>query len=84
MTDLKTWRTTRGLTQDELADMLGTYTPNISRVEMGVQWPSAELMAAIEKATKRAVTASDLLKTYTAAAPIREARRAKKQMQAAE
>lgn len=64
MTDLKTWRTKRNLTQGELAAMLGTNHPNISRIETGQQWPGPNLMSLIEKVTKGEVTASDVLRSY--------------------
>lgn len=64
MSDLKTWRTERSLTQSDVAASIGTTVPTISRIEAGEQWPGAELMARIERVTEGAVTASDILARY--------------------
>jgi transcriptional regulator with XRE-family HTH domain len=64
MIDLKTWRTKRELTQAQVAEMIGTVVPNVSRIETGNQWPGPELMARIEEATNGEVTASAILQVY--------------------
>lgn len=63
MSKLRKWRKTRQLAQFEVARMLGTSIANVCRIELGQQWPSAELMERIERVTKRQVTASDILET---------------------
>lgn len=65
MSDLKTWRIERSLTQSDVAASIGTTTPTVSRIEAGEQWPGAELMARIERITDGAVTASDILARYS-------------------
>jgi transcriptional regulator with XRE-family HTH domain len=44
----------------------GTTAPTISRVERGDIWPTPDLAARIEKATRGAVTAADLFADYQA------------------
>ena len=64
MIDLKTWRTQREFTQAQVAELIGTNVPNVSRIETGNQWPGPELMARIEEATNGEVTASAILQVY--------------------
>lgn len=63
MSKLRKWRKARQLAQFEVARMLGTSIANVCRIELGQQWPSAELMAEIERMTRRQVTASDIMQT---------------------
>lgn len=68
MSDLKTWRTQREMTQAALAALLGTTPPTVCRIEAGEQWPAPQLMLAIERVTQGKVTASHILAHHMSAA----------------
>jgi transcriptional regulator with XRE-family HTH domain len=67
MSKLKTWRIAKKINQTMLSVRAGTTAPTISRVERGDLWPTADLAARIQKATRGAVTVTDLLADYQAA-----------------
>jgi DNA-binding XRE family transcriptional regulator len=64
MSKLRSWRKAKKLTQSALAERLGVTVPTVSRIEVGQQWPTPHLMAAIEKVTRGHVSAADILKDY--------------------
>jgi transcriptional regulator with XRE-family HTH domain len=61
---LRKWRKAHGLTQEDFAKQIGTTGPSVCRIEAGVQWPSVELIAAIEAATDGDVTVTDIYETF--------------------
>ena len=64
MSKLRSWRKAKKLTQSALAERLGVTVPTVSRIEVGQQWPTPHLMAAIERVTRGHVSAADILKDY--------------------
>lgn len=66
MSKLKAWRKAKKLTQSQLAERIGASTPTICKIERGAVWPGAARLAAIEKTTRGAVTASDIAADYQA------------------
>jgi transcriptional regulator with XRE-family HTH domain len=61
---LDQWLQSQDITQTDFAARLGTTGASLSRIVAGAQWPSAPLMAAIERETGGEVTASDILASY--------------------
>jgi transcriptional regulator with XRE-family HTH domain len=57
---LRTWRLRQGLTQEELAEVLGTARASVNRYENG-RMPTRRLIRAIHKLTKGKVTANDFI-----------------------
>lgn len=50
MFDLRKARIDKGLTQEQLADMIGVVRQTISNIEVGIQMPSVETAKLIAKA----------------------------------
>jgi antitoxin CcdA len=55
------WRKSLGVTQDQLAEAVGTSRPHLSKVERGATEPSPDLARRIEAYTRGKVTAASLL-----------------------
>lgn len=64
MSKLREWRVLKRVTQTRLAARVGATAATISRIEAGEQWPSPPLLTAIERTTKGAVTAADIVSDY--------------------
>lgn len=64
MSKLREWRRARRMTQGKLASKAGTTTSTVSRIETGLMWPSPDVLANIERATKGAVTVSHMINDY--------------------
>lgn len=58
---LSEWLERHNINQADFGERVGTTGASISRIAAGTQWPSAPLMAAIERETGGEVTASDIL-----------------------
>jgi transcriptional regulator with XRE-family HTH domain len=58
---LKEWMQKEGLTQSEAAKRLGASQQNISNWALGKNEPTLRMALAIEKKTRGAVTAADLV-----------------------
>jgi transcriptional regulator with XRE-family HTH domain len=58
---LKLFREMRGLSQDGLAQLIGTTKATISRLESGERWPSVAMMRRIATATEGKVPPSALV-----------------------
>lgn len=67
MSKLRTWRKSKKLTLVQLSERTGLSVGHLCKLERCQQWPGPETMAAIEKATRSAVTAADIVVDYQAA-----------------
>lgn len=70
MSKLKTWRRARKLTLKTLSERTGLSVSALCKIERGLTWPGPDTLGIIEKTTRGAVKASDLI------ADIQEAKRA--------
>lgn len=65
--DLRDWRKSKmKITQAAAGELLGLSQPSLARIEAGEQWPTPDTIALIERGTKGAVTANDILARYQA------------------
>lgn len=67
MSKLRTWRKARKLTLAQFAERSGLSVGHLCKLERGQQWPGPETMTVIEKSTRGAVTAADIVQDYQAA-----------------
>lgn len=67
MSKLRTWRKSRKLTLAQFSERTGLSIGHLCKLERGQQWPGPDTMAVIEKSTRGAVTASDIVLDYQAA-----------------
>lgn len=72
MTTLKAWRNARSVTQSDFAERIRATAASVSRIEAGDQWPSGDIIGAIERETDGEVTAADILSTYQEAQSSRQ------------
>ena len=64
---LRTWRKSRKLTLQAFSERTGLAVGHLCKLERGQQWPGPKTMAVIEKHTRGAVTAADIVADYQAA-----------------
>ncbi|MDP3494555.1 MAG: helix-turn-helix domain-containing protein [Hyphomonadaceae bacterium] len=55
------WRKQHGVTQDQMADAIGSSRPHLSKIERGTTEPSPDLARRIEAFTRGEVSAASLL-----------------------
>lgn len=61
---LDEWMKLNNVSQPEMAEMLETTIPTISRVRRGINTPSLDLAIKIVELTKNEVTLQDLVKSW--------------------
>lgn len=64
---LRTWRKSRKLTLQDVSERTGLCVGHLCKLERGQQWPGPATMTKIEKLTRGAVTAADIVQDYQAA-----------------
>lgn len=67
MSKLRTWRKAKKLTLAQFAERSGLSVGHLCKLERGQQWPGPETMTLIEKTTRGAVTAADIVLDYQSA-----------------
>lgn len=67
MSKLRTWRKARKLTLAQVSERTGLCVGHLCKLERGQQWPGPETMTKIEKLTRGAVSAADIVLDYQAA-----------------